>query len=85
MPVQAHVSEADTVVLQLADISAQGMQLKMKSLDFESLRKGADAQNLRNSFEIRLTARLAWVMPNEDGTFITGWEFNILDDEERIG
>lgn len=85
LPVQARVDEANTVVLHLADISAQGMQLRMKSSEFESLRKAAGAKNQHNNFEIQLTARLAWVMPNEDGTFTTGWEFNLLDDEQRIG
>lgn len=85
LPVQARVSEANTIVLQLADISAQGMQLKMKSSEFESLREATSTKDQHNSFEIRLTARLAWVMPDEDGTFTTGWEFNLLDDEQRIG
>jgi hypothetical protein len=85
LPVQARVDQANAVILQLADISAQGMQLRMKSSEFESLRKAASAKDQHNSFEIQLTARLAWVMPNEDGTFTTGWEFNLLDDEQRIG
>ncbi len=85
LPVKARVNEVNTIVLQLADLSAQGMQLKMKSSDFESLREATNTKNQNNNFEIRITARLAWVMPDEDGTFTTGWEFNLLDDEQRIG
>jgi len=85
LPVQARVDQANTLVLQMADISAQGMQLRMKSSEFESLRKAASAKDQRNSFEIQITARLAWVMPNADGTFTTGWEFRLLEDEQRIG
>jgi hypothetical protein len=85
MPVQARVGGADTIALQLSDIGARGMQLRMKSSDFEVLRKYTDARGMSNSFEIRISARLAWVMPESDGDFRTGWEFNVMDDEERIG
>ena len=85
MPVQARVGGADTIDVQLTDIGARGMQLRMKSSDFEILKKLTDSQARSNSFEIRISARLAWVMPESDGDFRTGWEFNLLDDEERIG
>ena len=87
LPVLAHVDgeKKETVVSQLVDISAQGMQLKMASSDFGALQTDPKQEGKNNRFEIRLTARLAWVMPDEQGLFKTGWEFNILDDEELIG
>ncbi len=86
LPVHARLNGDRVITLQMADISARGMQLRMKNADFEIIRKVAQEQNQNNCFEVRITARLAWVMPEVDGAFTTGWEFNILDDEEqRIG
>ena len=87
LPVLAHMEgkKKETVISQLVDISAHGMQLKMASSDFQTLQTGSKQEGKNNRFEIRLTARLSWVMPDEQGLFKTGWEFNIVDDEERIG
>lgn len=88
LPVHARLGGRDALTLQLADISARGMQLKMKRSDFETLRNSVEnqGQEHNSSFEIRITARLAWVMPDTDGAFATGWEFNFMDEEEqRIG
>ncbi len=87
LPVLAQVEgeKKESVISQLVDISAHGMQLRMAHSDFEALQTGSIQDGKNNRFEIRLTARLAWVMPDEQGVFKTGWEFNILDDEERIG
>lgn len=86
LPVHARLGDQKTIILQLADMSARGMQLRLKTDDFETLRKMAQEENQNNCFEIRIAARLAWVMPDADGTFTTGWEFNVLDDQEqRIG
>lgn len=86
LPVHANLGDQKTIVLQLADLSARGMQLRMRNADFETIRKMAEEENQNNCFEIRISARLAWVMPEPDGAFTTGWEFNVLDDQEqRIG
>jgi len=84
-PVRTQIDEADPVIAQVVNISAKGVQLKMKCSDLEALRKMSEACGQKNCFKIPLIARLAWAVPEQDGTFKTGWEFNLLDGEERIG
>ncbi len=83
LPIQARVGTAEHIDLEMVDISASGMQIR--SEDFDILKRGFDAQHNVATFEIRLIARLAWARPEEDGTFVTGWEFDLEDDEPRIG
>lgn len=83
LPIQARVGAGDHIDLEMVDISASGMQIR--SEDFDMLKRGFDAQHNAATFEIRLVARLAWARPEEDGTFVTGWEFGREDDEPRIG
>ena len=83
LPIMAKVGESDHIDLELVDISASGMQIR--SPDFDVLKKGFDAQHNLSTFEIRIVGRLAWARPEDDGTFVTGWEFNREDGEMRIG
>lgn len=83
IPIQARVGDGNHIELEMVDISSKGMQIR--SEDFEVLKKGFDAHQNSATFEIRLVARLAWARPEEDGTFVTGWEFEGGDDEPRIG
>lgn len=83
LPIQARVGQGDHIDLEMVDISASGMQIR--SPDFDVLKRGFDAQHNAATFEIRLVARLAWARPEDDGTFVTGWEFDRVDDEPRIG
>ena len=80
--IQARVGGGTHIPLEMIDISASGMQIRTE--DFDILQKGFDAQHNSATFEIRLVARLAWARPEDDGSFLTGWEFN-LEDEDRIG
>lgn len=84
-PVRTSIDAVDAVVAQVMNISAKGIQLKMKCSDLEALKKMSEACGQENCFKIPLIARLAWASPEQDGTFKTGWEFNLLDGEERIG
>ncbi len=83
LPIQAKVGQGEHIDLEIVDISASGMQIR--SEDFDVLKKGFDAQHNQATFEIRLLARLAWARPEDDGSFVTGWEFNRDDGEQRIG
>lgn len=83
LPIQARVGEGEHIDLEMVDISASGMQIR--SQDFDVLKRGFDAQHNAATFEIRIVARLAWARPEDDGTFVTGWEFDRPDDEPRIG
>jgi len=84
LPIQARVGTAGAHLdLEIVDISASGMQVR--SQDFEVLKGGFDAQHNEATFEIRIHARLAWARPEDDGSFVTGWEFNRDEGEPRIG
>ena len=83
LPIQARVGSGERLDLEIVDISASGMQLR--SQDFEALKGGFDAQHNQATFEIRIHARLAWARPEDDGSFVTGWEFNRDEGEPRIG
>jgi hypothetical protein len=83
LPIQARIGTGDHLDLEIVDISGSGMQLRSK--DFEVLKGGFDAQHNEATFEIRINARLAWARPEDDGSFVTGWEFNRDEGEPRIG
>ena len=83
LPIQARIGTGDHLDLEIVDISGSGMLLR--SQDFEVLKGGFDAQHNEATFEIRIHARLAWARPEDDGSFVTGWEFNRDEGEPRIG
>ena len=83
LPIQARIGSGENLDLEIVDISSSGMQLR--SQDFEVLKGGFDAQHNEATFEIRIHARLAWARPEDDGSFVTGWEFNRDEGEPRIG
>ena len=83
LPIQARIGCGEPLDLEIVDISSSGMQLR--SQDFEALKGGFDAQQNEATFEIRIRARLAWARPEDDGSFVTGWEFNRDEGEPRIG
>jgi hypothetical protein len=83
LPIQARIGEGEHMDLEIVDISATGMQVRTE--DFDVLKGGFDAQHNTATFEIRIEARLAWARPDDDGSFVTGWEFNRDLGEPRIG
>ena len=83
LPIQARVGAGDHIDLEMVDISASGMQIR--SENFDVLKRGFDSQHNVAMFEIKFVVRLAWARPEDDGTFVTGWEFDREDDEPRIG
>jgi hypothetical protein len=80
LPIRARIGTGD-LDLEIVDIPASGMQ--SRSEYFEVLKGGFDAQNNEGTFEIRIQARLA--RPEDDSSFVTGWEFNRDEGEPRIG
>ncbi|HAA74335.1 TPA: hypothetical protein DCE37_04350 [Candidatus Latescibacteria bacterium] len=59
--------------------------MQLRSQDCEALKGGFDAKHNEATFEIRIHGLLAWARPEDDGSFVTGWEFNRDEDEPRIG
>lgn len=84
LPISARVGQGQHMDLEIVDISATGMQIR--STNFDVLKDGFDTQHNIADFEIRIVARLAWARPEDDGSFVTGWEFNRdSSDEDLIG
>jgi hypothetical protein len=83
LPIQARVGEGDHLDLEIVDMSATGMQVRTEN--FDVLKGGFDSQHNQATFEIKIEARLAWARPEQDGTFVTGWEFDRDTGEELIG
>ncbi|MDP6038133.1 MAG: PilZ domain-containing protein, partial [Candidatus Latescibacteria bacterium] len=77
LPVQAQLGSGDVQSLDVVDISPSGMQIR--SSDFETLKRGFDAQQNHAEFGIQILARMAWVQNNVDGDYLTGWEFVLGD------
>lgn len=82
LPIHARARCELPLILQLWDIGPQGMQLRITRADFQTLGK---AEEPFSQFEIQIKARLAWVRPDEGGDLNTGWEFDLLEEDERIG
>jgi hypothetical protein len=83
LPIEAKVGAGDHMELEIVDISATGMQVRTDN--FDVLKDGFDSQHNLATFEIKIEARLAWARPDQDGTFVTGWEFDRVSGEELIG
>ena len=83
LPIQGRIGDGQHLDLEIVDMSATGMQIRTET--FDVLKDGFDSQHNQAMFEIRIQARLAWARPDDDGTFVTGWEFNRDDGEARIG
>ena len=83
LPIQARLGDGEDLDLEIVEMSATGMQIRTET--FDVLKGGFDSQHNQAAFEIRIQARLAWARPDDDGTFVTGWEFNREDGEARIG
>ena len=83
LPVQAQVDSSDYHDMEVVDISPTGIQFR--SSDLTVFERGKDVGRIRVQFEIRIDARLAWVQTDPNGEFLTGWEFDVENEEERIG
>lgn len=82
LPVRAQTRGGDGLDLEVVDISASGM--KLRSRDFEVLKREFDAQRNQASFDIQIPARFAWAQP-DDGAYLTGWEFVLPVSESERG
>lgn len=83
LSVQARVGSGEYEDVEVVDISPSGMQIRCT--DFEALKGGLDAKTNKALFSLLIVARLAWVQTGQNDEFLTGWEFDIETDEERIG
>lgn len=83
LAVKAHVGSGEYESVEVVDISPSGMQIRCA--DFDMLKEGLDMNTNGAQFSILIEARLAWVQTGENDDYLTGWEFDVETDEERIG
>ena len=74
LPVSVKVASGETIELELVDISSTGMRVQGDTLSLFEQRPGAN--NKRLEFEIRVSARLAWVEVEPDGTIALGLDMS---------
>lgn len=83
LAVKARVGAGDYADVEVVDISPSGMQIRCA--DFDALKGGLDVHTNTAQFSLLIVARLAWVQTGDNEDYLTGWEFDVDTDEERIG
>ena len=68
LPLQVVASNGELVDFELIDMSSDGLRVKGDALSIFS--HDGDGKQVR--FELRISAKLAWIEPQEDGTFELG-------------
>jgi hypothetical protein len=67
-PIQAVAANGELVDLELIDMSSDGIRVKGDALSIFA----PDGDGKAVSFELRISAKLAWIEPQRDGTFELG-------------
>jgi hypothetical protein len=68
LPLQVVASNGELVDFELIDMSSDGLRVKGDALSIFS----HDGDGKQVCFELRISAKLAWIEPQEDGTFELG-------------
>ena len=68
--------------VEMVDISSTGMQLR--SGQFDIFKGRGYEKNRREQLKINIVARLAWAEPDENGGFLTGWAFDVVDEPAQM-
>ncbi len=70
LPLQVKLSSGELIQMELVDVSAEGLRVRGDALSIlvsEAQSNGKDVV-----FEVRISARLAWVAPHQEGDFELG-------------
>lgn len=68
LPFQVVATNGEVVDVELIDVSSDGLRVKGDALSIFS----QDGDGKQVSFELRISAKLAWIEPQQDGTFELG-------------
>lgn len=68
LPVQVTASDGELIDVELVNLSADGIRVRGDALSIFS----QDGDGKQVSFELRISAKLAWIEPQRDGTFELG-------------
>ena len=68
LPLQVVASNGEQVDLEIIDMSADGLRVKGDALSIFS----QEGDGKQVTFELRISAKLAWIEPQKDGTFELG-------------
>lgn len=68
LPLQVVADSGELVDLEIVDMSSDGLRVKGDALSIFS----QEGDGKQVSFELRISAKLAWIEPQQDGTFELG-------------
>ena len=68
LPLQVVAGNGELVDLEIIDMSADGLRVKGDALSIFS----QEGDGKQVTFELRISAKLAWIEPQKDGTFELG-------------
>jgi hypothetical protein len=68
LPLQVVADNGELVDLEIIDMSADGLRVKGDALSIFS----QEGDGKQVNFELRISAKLAWIEPQKDGTFELG-------------
>lgn len=68
LPLQIVSADGELVDLEIVDMSSDGLRVKGDALSIFS----HEGDGKQVSFELRISAKLAWIEPQQDGTFELG-------------
>ena len=74
LPVRVKVSNGETIDLELVDIGPTGLKMRGDTLSIFGSEQTPDASDIR--FEVRVSGRLAYVEPEDDGSLAIGLDLS---------
>ena len=70
LPLQIKAASGEIIEMELVDLSSDGLRVRGDALSI--LAREASENGKQITFEVRISARLAWVEPRRDGDFDLG-------------
>jgi len=70
LPLQIKAASGEIIEMELVDLSSDGLRVRGDALSI--LAREASEKGKQITFEVRISARLAWVEPRRDGDFDLG-------------
>jgi len=64
--------------IELVDISETGLQLR--TTEFDIFKGRGYKKDATEQLKICVNARLAWAEPDDNGGFLTGWAFEVVEE-----
>ena len=70
LPLQIKAASGEIIEMELVDLSSDGLRVRGDALSILACEASENGKQV--TFEVRISARLAWVEPRRDGDFDLG-------------